>query len=45
MRCLNATFYALLSERGHGQNAGKKAAECYRNFGFNSPSRQLFSLL
>jgi len=24
MRCLNATFYALFSERRHGRNAEKK---------------------
>jgi len=34
--CLNATFYALFSERCCGRNAGKKAAECCRVFGFDS---------
>jgi len=42
MRCLNATFYALFSKRRRGRwsKRWKKAAECCRIFGFDSPSRQ-----
>jgi len=43
MRCFIATFYALFSEQRRGRNAGKKAAECCRIFGLDSPSRQYIS--
>jgi len=40
MRCLNATLYALFSERHCGRNPEKKAAKYCRICGFDSPSRQ-----
>jgi len=33
------------SERRRGRNAGKKAAECCRIFGFDSPHANSFSML
>jgi len=48
MQCLNAAFYALFLERCHGRvgrNAGKKAAECCRIFGFYSRSRRFIFML
>jgi len=36
----NAMFKCDVSERRRGRNAGKKAAECCRIFGFDSQSRQ-----
>jgi len=43
MRCLNATFFAPISERRRSrliQTLKIKAAERYRIFWFDSPSRQ-----
>jgi len=45
MLCLNATIYALFLERRRGRKAEKKATECCRIFGFDSPCQFIFNAL